>query len=301
MAGKCSREKRSQAGRLALSGWYLEQPWGQMRVWQVGRGPIVIALHGLGGSGRYWQRLAQPDCFTLIAPDLGGFGQSSKPNLTFDRDFHLASLDRLIDNVAPAKPVSLVGHSLGGVLAALWAARHPERLSSLALIATPFPGVHSLPPPVRWVKDNPQSLARRLPISLVRLAAYPIVLPLGLFRGYGLAAIGDFARQSVVARAWTGWSLMVDQTTADKLKPLKQLPPPVATLLLTGQRDRLSAPRDRAAWSALLPAADHLSTDGGHQLLLNGGFSILSQWLNNRFGPHPESRARLPGPASTGS
>ena len=62
-----------------------------MRVWQGGQGPIVIALHGLGGSGRYWHRIAERDAgYTVVAPDLPGFGGSSKPIAAYDADFTAA-------------------------------------------------------------------------------------------------------------------------------------------------------------------------------------------------------------------
>jgi len=51
------------------------------------------------------------------------------------------------------------------------------------------------------------------------------------------------------------------------------------TLLFTGSRDRLVGAGDRAGWDALLPNADHLTTDAGHQLLLADGFPKLSAWL----------------------
>src|SRR5579871_2618177 len=101
--------------------WALRQEWGEMRVWQSGEGPVVVALHGLGGSGRYWRELSRIDVgHTLVAPDLAGFGGSAKPRSTYDVEFHCRSIDRLVDHVSPHDPVTLIGHSVGGILAALW-------------------------------------------------------------------------------------------------------------------------------------------------------------------------------------
>jgi hypothetical protein len=72
---------------------------------------------------------------------------------------------------------------------------------------------------------------------------------------------------------------MADTTTANQLRPLKELPPTVDTVLLTGSADRLVTARDTSEWAALLPTSDRLSRDGGHQLLLHGGFATIGDWL----------------------
>ncbi|MGH8925774.1 MAG: alpha/beta fold hydrolase [Acidimicrobiia bacterium] len=59
--------------------------------------PTLISLHGLGGSGRYWHRLARhlDDRWSLVAPDLAGFGRSDKPVLRYERAFHLSTIDEV--------------------------------------------------------------------------------------------------------------------------------------------------------------------------------------------------------------
>ncbi|MEX0984551.1 MAG: alpha/beta fold hydrolase [Actinomycetota bacterium] len=74
----------------------LDMPWGRLRLWEAGEGPTtILAVHGLGGSGRYWDGLAEAvgPGFRVIAPDLGGFGGSSEPREAADRAFHLEALD----------------------------------------------------------------------------------------------------------------------------------------------------------------------------------------------------------------
>ena len=81
-----------------LHGAWLERPWGRMRVWTSGRGPVVLALHGLGGSGRYWRGLADRlgDDVTLVAPDLAGFGSSETPAVDVDRSLLLGDVDAIV-------------------------------------------------------------------------------------------------------------------------------------------------------------------------------------------------------------
>ena len=118
-------------------------PWGKLNVWHGGRGPAVVCLHGLGGSGRYWTELHHLlHDHTVVAPDLAGFGRSDQPQMRYDREFHLGNLAALVDWAGDQNP-TVVGHSVGGVLAALWASRN--QVSGLALLGTPFPRRELMP------------------------------------------------------------------------------------------------------------------------------------------------------------
>src|SRR5579859_3473742 len=111
---------------------WVERPWGRLRVYVAGSGPTMLALHGLGGSGRYWEGLARPvhGSVNLIAPDLAGFCSSDQPDVAYDRTFHLDNLDAVLAAIGVAPPSTVVGHSMGGILAALWAAQHPLQVRS---------------------------------------------------------------------------------------------------------------------------------------------------------------------------
>ncbi|MDQ3782843.1 MAG: alpha/beta hydrolase, partial [Actinomycetota bacterium] len=135
----------------------MEQPWGRLSSWSSGAEPVVCAVHGLGGSGRYWQGLADliGSSWTVVAPDLAGFGQSDKPIRRYDRAFHLDNLKAVIQSVEPTAPIVLVGHSAGAVLAALWAAEHPDRTAGLAMVSVPYPHPNLIPPPARRLAQRP--------------------------------------------------------------------------------------------------------------------------------------------------
>ncbi len=97
-----------------------------------GRGPDVVMLHGWGLHGGVFDRiatvLAAHYCVHLV--DLPGHGASA-PLPHFDAD----TVADLIDAHFPF-PVQVVGWSLGGLIAQHWAARHPDKVKSLALIST---------------------------------------------------------------------------------------------------------------------------------------------------------------------
>ncbi len=97
----------------------------------------VVLLHGLGHwSEGAWSRLVpqlDPSC-RYVAFDLPGFGASEKPDARYDLPFFTATLEaavlqRGLDRFA------LVGHSLGGCIAAEYAGAHPERVRRLGLLA----------------------------------------------------------------------------------------------------------------------------------------------------------------------
>ena len=98
--------------------------------------PCVVMIHGYTGSKENWYLLAAQlgTRYRLVAPDLPGWGQSQR---LAGRDYgfsaqaeHVAAFLRALGDA----PVALLGHSMGGGIAALVAARHPALVSRLALI-----------------------------------------------------------------------------------------------------------------------------------------------------------------------
>ncbi len=103
-----------------------------MRVREYGNGgPRVVLLHGGPGAPGYVAPVARglaPWC-RVLEPLQRGAG--AEP-LTVDR--HVADLDALIEQRCTDEPPALVGHSWGAMLALAYAAAHPDRVRSLALI-----------------------------------------------------------------------------------------------------------------------------------------------------------------------
>jgi pimeloyl-ACP methyl ester carboxylesterase len=104
--------------------------WGEAR---AGVPPLVL-VHGWMDVAASWQFVV--DAFTherqVIAPDWRGFGLTEGPpcdNYWFPD--YLADLDFLLDHYAGEQPVDLVGHSMGGNIAMLYAGTRPERIRRL--------------------------------------------------------------------------------------------------------------------------------------------------------------------------
>jgi pimeloyl-ACP methyl ester carboxylesterase len=254
-------------------------PWGRVQAWEGGDGPgRLLAIHGLGGSGRYWAALEDDlgDRFTVLAPDLGGFGGSTKPRIPTDRRFHLETLDAL---VADPGPWVVLGHSLGGVLAMLWAGRRPDLVAGLAMVATPFPEPKPAWDPAGW--RGARAAVPRTVAGVAR-ATWPLVsLPVQALGPYPPPVVRDFGRQSFGARAWTLWSLWSDPSLgADVRASAASLRGDLPILLRHAADDRSVAPASLDRWAELLPGADAaLLPEGGHQVLLRSGFAIVEPWL----------------------
>ena len=115
-----------------------------LRADDPGDGPPHLLLHGLGASSLSWVEVAGDIAGRgpVLAPDLTGFGLSEPPDgprVTVAQrvDGTVALLDDL--RRVGARRVVLHGNSLGGYLAALVAARHPDRVAGLVLASPAMP------------------------------------------------------------------------------------------------------------------------------------------------------------------
>jgi pimeloyl-ACP methyl ester carboxylesterase len=265
-------------GETRLRGGWLRLPWGRMRVWRGGEGPALLAVHGLGGSGRYWDGLASRvgHRFTVIAPDLAGFGRSDEPRVEYDRGFHLDNLDAVVRRTAGDVPVVLVGHSLGAIFAALWSAEHLEQVSALALAAAPFPSGDG---PPEWARRGPRP-GLRVAVGAAK-ATWPLLgVPIGVARGYPPALVMDFGRQRLHSRWRTLASTVWDPELPAALEAVRAIPGSLPTLLVNATDDRTVGLAEQERWAALLPHAERrMLGEGGHQFLLRSRFEALAEWL----------------------
>ena len=121
---------------LPLRNSRIKLPLGQVFWREVGQGPILIFLHGSWNDGSQWlpliEQLSQNyHCFAL---DLLGFGESERPNLHYSIQLEVECLFQYLEALHISEAY-LVGHSLGGWIAASYALKHFENVSGLALIA----------------------------------------------------------------------------------------------------------------------------------------------------------------------
>jgi pimeloyl-ACP methyl ester carboxylesterase len=106
-----------------------------------GHGPVVLLLHGFGGSTFSFRHQIGPLAthHRVLALDLPGFGLSDRP---LDADLsltaHAERLREMLDRLG-IETASIVGASMGGIVGMRLAAAHPERVERLVLAGSPAP------------------------------------------------------------------------------------------------------------------------------------------------------------------
>jgi pimeloyl-ACP methyl ester carboxylesterase len=130
---------------------------GRIHYQREGSGPLLLALHGIGGNSRSWRHQLEglADDFTVVAWDARGYGGSSDPDRDFTIGDYADDVAALLDHLE-APRAHLLGISWGGVIALAAYRRHPARIETL-LLADTYRGGGTLPEPERSSR-----LARRL-------------------------------------------------------------------------------------------------------------------------------------------
>ena len=109
-----------------------------------GDGPPLVAVHGLGGSHANWHDLGPllARHSRVFALDLAGHGRTPRAGRSASVRANRELLDRFLDDVV-GEPAVLVGNSMGGTVAMLETAEHPEKVRDLVLIGPATPRVRA--------------------------------------------------------------------------------------------------------------------------------------------------------------
>lgn len=159
--------------------------------WNQGQEPLLL-LHGLGDHALVWSSLGESlaNDYHIVAPDMRGHGESSKPDRGYTFAEAIADLEALMAHLGWST-AHVVGHSWTGKLALIWARQHPERLRSMILVDPIF--VWKMP-------------------SLMKVS-FPIlyrVLP--FLRGMGpFASYEEAQQQARKLNLYEGWSPLQQQ------------------------------------------------------------------------------------------
>src|SRR4026207_2316376 len=108
----------------------------------AGKGEPVILLHGYAQNSHMWRPLMVELAKTrlVLAPDLRGFGQSSKGNGGYDKKTMAQDIHALASSLG-FKQASVVGHDIGLMVAYAYAAQYPTEVDRIVLMDAFLPGV----------------------------------------------------------------------------------------------------------------------------------------------------------------
>ncbi|SFA59399.1 alpha/beta fold hydrolase [Metapseudomonas otitidis] len=225
-------------------------------------GETIVMVHGFGADKDNWLRMARhfSGRYHVVVPDLPGFGESSRPTGSYDVGTQAERLADFIQALGVGK-VHLVGNSMGGHIVALYAARYPDRVRSLAL----FDNAGVTAPHKSELFDLLEQ-GRPNPLVVTRVSDYdrlmdfvfvdPPILPAPLKRYLADRAIANQVHYEAVF-----------QQLVQRYIPLEPELPKIQapTLLLWGDKDRVL---DVSSLDVMKPLILHASTvimkDCGH-------------------------------------
>lgn len=139
-------------------------------------GPLVVCVHGLTTPSFVWAPLTKGLValgFRVLVYDLYGRGFSDRPEGLHDKAFFNRQLDELLTHLDLEEQFHLIGYSMGGAIAAGFAATYPARVRRLVLLASAGMTIRNTPL-VRFIRD------RGLAGKWVMLAAFPIQMRRGI-------------------------------------------------------------------------------------------------------------------------
>ncbi|WP_421945351.1 alpha/beta fold hydrolase [Pedobacter sp.] len=202
-------------------------------------GRTIMLFHGKNFGGYYWGNVIRALTgvgFRVIAPDQIGFGRSSKPiiNYTFEQ---LVNWNKKLLDTLGIQKTSILGHSMGGMLATRFALMYPERMDKL-LLENPI-GLEDyktfVPPSTveeqyqRELKNTAESIRQyyRTSYFTVWKPDYEYLVNIGA----GVTFSADFPKYAKVA-ALT-YNMIYNQPVVDEFRNLK-----VPTILFIGKDDK---------------------------------------------------------------
>ena len=218
-------------------------------------GPVVVLVHGLGGSAEDWRNLAPylvKAGFRVYIPDLPGYGRSEKPaDFSYSVRAEATVVVGFMDELG-LKQVDLGGWSMGGWIVELIASEHPERIHRLML----FDAVGlDVKPDWNTGLFTPTNAAELNELDVL-LMPHPPQVP-----GYVARDILRHSRKNgwVVKRALaTMWTA---RDVTDKLLPQLKMP----VLIVWGSLDRIVPVQQANTIHRLIPQSELDVVDGcGH-------------------------------------
>jgi pimeloyl-ACP methyl ester carboxylesterase len=233
--------------------------------------PAMIFLHGAGFDHSIWALLARSFAhhgFGVLAPDLPGHGRSAGAPLASIAA--LADWTAALIDAAGVTAAGLVGHSMGSLVALEAAARCPEKVAALSLIATAAP---------MRVSDDLLNAAKandHAAIDMISLWGYGYDATLGGSQVPGLWMLGGGERLLEHARPGVLFAdLSACNDYRDALAAAAKVTVP--SVVIQGSRDVMTPAKSGKAIAAAIPSCRLTVLEGaGHMLMSERPDEVLA-------------------------
>ena len=249
--------------RCGLATRSVEIPGFTLPYLEGGRGEPLVLVHGFGGDKDNFTRIARflIGRFRVVALDLPGFGDASRdPAARYHIDAQVERLRAFIERLGLGA-VHLGGNSMGGFIAAQYAATYPDAVRSVWLIdaagATPARGTEIIS---RYLETGEMPLLVRVPAdyaALLRAVTYRMpVLPYSVRHELARRAVNDYALHARIFREIAVESPPLDDRYGEIRAP---------TLIVWGREDRILSPAAAVLMRERIPRSQSVLMDStGH-------------------------------------
>lgn len=201
-----------------------------------GQGETVLLLHGYGADKDNWVAFAKllTPHYHVVIPDLAGFGESTRK---WGENYNIENQAKRIDGFADAlrlKKLNVAGNSMGGAIAAVYAARFPQKVSTLALLDTY--GLRT----AKWthfqseMQNGRNLLLISSPGDFDNLLPYLFVTPPPIPAPAKLVMVDRMMAEKKFNEK-IGWDLFHESLSLESFLPMIQAP----VLIIWGDHDRI--------------------------------------------------------------
>jgi len=221
---------------------------------EMGEGPAVVIIHGVGGHKEDWREVAShlSEMHHVFAVDMLGFGESSKEHEDLSIPVQAAAIKSLLD-AHEIEDADLIGNSVGGWVAATFAAEYPDMVDRLILLdVAGFKAMFEGEPPVNFDPSTVEEMQALIAITTNSDAAHSHDIAEKALEAY--IASGEKA----VSAVW-GKSIFMSPRLEDILPKIG-----APTLVLWGEDDKLFP-------SVLCGVFAEQIGNAGHELIPNAG------------------------------
>lgn len=242
-----------------------------------GSGPVLLLVHGFGGDKDNFTRVARflTPHYRVIIPDLPGFGDSTRdPAISYSIADQVARMHRFVTHLGIGH-LHVGGNSMGGFIAAQFAAIYPGQVESVWLLD-----------PLGAAASHETAILRQyeatgdMPLLLADASKFDIViaatthkapfLPGFVRKELGRRAAADFALHTQIMRALQDG------------KAIEELFQPMATpaMIVWGAQDQLLAPAGAETFRTLFPRSQVRIMDGiGHLPMAEAPKQVAEEYL----------------------